>query len=74
MVGGGLADEIGVGCTGPLLCSRCDLQVAYETVPGAGEKGAATFILPGQFLRYLRCMLEVKSVRCTDSLSPSQVP
>ncbi|ORY80680.1 hypothetical protein BCR35DRAFT_304225 [Leucosporidium creatinivorum] len=30
-----------------LYCERCQLQVAYETVPGEGKKGEATFLLPG---------------------------
>ncbi|GAA6009936.1 hypothetical protein JCM11491_000873 [Sporobolomyces phaffii] len=28
-------------------CTRCQLQIGYETVPGEGAKGVATFILPG---------------------------
>ncbi|CDR36859.1 RHTO0S02e07778g1_1 [Rhodotorula toruloides] len=30
-----------------LFCPRCQLQVGYETVPGEGQKGDATFILAG---------------------------
>ncbi|GAA6043052.1 hypothetical protein JCM8097_005134 [Rhodosporidiobolus ruineniae] len=30
-----------------LFCPRCQLQVAYETKPGEGQKGDATFILAG---------------------------
>ncbi|TKA57075.1 hypothetical protein B0A53_01031 [Rhodotorula sp. CCFEE 5036] len=30
-----------------LFCPRCQLQVAYETRPGEGQKGDVTFILPG---------------------------
>lgn len=36
--------------TGRLFCPRCQLQVAYETRPGEGQKGDVTFILPGQSL------------------------
>ncbi|KAK4050061.1 hypothetical protein OIO90_005251 [Microbotryomycetes sp. JL221] len=31
----------------PLVCPRCQLQVAYETVKGENKKGDATFLLPG---------------------------
>lgn len=30
-----------------LLCPRCKLAVGYETVPGEGRKGNATFLLQG---------------------------
>ncbi|POY70736.1 putative NADH:ubiquinone reductase (H(+)-translocating) [Rhodotorula taiwanensis] len=30
-----------------LFCPRCQLQVAYETRPGEGQKGDVTFVLPG---------------------------
>ncbi|GAA5885144.1 hypothetical protein JCM3774_006324, partial [Rhodotorula dairenensis] len=30
-----------------LYCPRCQLQVAYETRPGEGQKGDVTFVLPG---------------------------
>ncbi|GAA5831122.1 hypothetical protein JCM11251_005152 [Rhodosporidiobolus azoricus] len=30
-----------------LFCPRCQLQVAYETKPGEGQKGDVTFILAG---------------------------
>ncbi|GAA5905909.1 hypothetical protein JCM8208_003372 [Rhodotorula glutinis] len=30
-----------------LFCPRCQLQVGYETRPGEGQRGPATFILPG---------------------------
>ncbi|GAA5979368.1 hypothetical protein JCM10908_002897 [Rhodotorula pacifica] len=30
-----------------LFCPRCQLQVAYETRPGEGQKGDMTFVLPG---------------------------
>ncbi|TNY23380.1 hypothetical protein DMC30DRAFT_414249 [Rhodotorula diobovata] len=30
-----------------LFCPRCQLQVGYETAPGEGQRGPATFILPG---------------------------
>lgn len=33
-------------CAGPLCCSRCQLQVGYETQ--YGPKGDVTFVLPGQ--------------------------
>lgn len=32
---------------GRLFCPRCQLQVGYETRPGEGQRGPATFILPG---------------------------
>lgn len=31
-----------------LHCSRCALMIGYETVPGEGRKGPATFILSGE--------------------------
>lgn len=31
-----------------LHCPRCQLVVGYETRPGEGQKGDATFLLPGE--------------------------
>lgn len=38
-----------LGVTGRLFCPRCQLQVAYETKAGEGQKGDVTFILAGSF-------------------------
>lgn len=32
---------------GRLHCPRCQLVIGYETRPGDGRKGPATFLLPG---------------------------
>lgn len=46
-----LLDRHAETCTrhpaGRLYCPRCQLQVAYETRPGEGQKGDVTFVLPG---------------------------
>ena len=43
--------------TGRLFCPRCQLQVAYETRPGEGQKGDVTFILAGQSRALLSAQL-----------------